>query len=314
MIARFFKQLVKQVLSHDIDDAAAMLAYYTVLSAFPMLVFVVTLGVLVIPEATLADGVQMATAQFPQAIHDLVAERVHAFASASTSWYAILGILIALWGASRGAVALMKALGRLHGKGETRSWVRRQLTAIGVTFAVAALVILALALLLVGPIVGHWIADRFGLGGVFDWSWTIARWVGAGLLVMLVWAIAYRFLPNTHAPFRIFTPGAAIGVALWLAISRLFQLYVSHWSSYDKTYGTLGGAIILLTWIWLSNMALLFGAEINDVLADLRAHDSKAAAQLAAETEPSHADTRTLTQDPKGRRSNPHAHAGAAAS
>jgi membrane protein len=100
-----------------------------------------------------------------------------------------------------------------------------------------------------------------------------------------VWAICYKFLPNTDAPFRIFTPGAALGVLLWLGISALFGLYLSHFNSYEATYGALGGAIIFLTWLWLSNVALLIGAEINDVIADIKAPTDAGAAQLADESE-----------------------------
>jgi len=95
-------------------------------------------------------------------------------------------------------------------------------------------------------------------------------------------------LPNTDAPFRVFTPGAIAGVALWLGLSYAFSLYLGHFNSYEATYGALGSAIIFLTWLWLSNIALLFGAEINDILADLRAHKSEAAAKLANPHEHSH--------------------------
>ncbi len=284
VVTRFFKQLAKQTLAHDIDDAAALLAYYTVLAAFPMIVFVVTLAAVVVPAQVLIDGAHMATQTLPYAVGQLVEDRVAALTKSNATGFAILGAVFALWGASRGAIALMKALNRLHDKQETRSWVRRQLTAIGCTLGVALLVVTSLALLVAGPAIGHWLSDRFGLGPTFDTGWTIGRWVGAGALVMMVWAVAYRFLPNTRAPFRIFTPGAFIGVLLWLGISRLFGFYLTHWGRYDVMYGAIGGAIILLTWIWLTNLSLLLGAEINDVLADFRAHRSPAAAQLAQET------------------------------
>ena len=96
------------------------------------------------------------------------------------------------------------------------------------------------------------------------------RWIGAAVLVMLVWAILYWALPDTHAPFRLFTPGAVVGVILWLGVTEVFGYYVQTFASYEKTYGALAAMIVFLTWLWLSNLMLLWGAQINDVLADVR--------------------------------------------
>lgn len=278
---RFVKQLGRAALDDGITDVAAMMAYYTLLALFPMLVFVITMALLVIDPQVIYDGVNMATEAMPPSVQGPVEEQVTSFVNTASAGFAIGSAALALWGASRGAAALGTALNAIFNKRETRGWLRRQGTAIAVTLGVALLVVIALGLLVVGPIVGHYVADRFGLGGAFDVAWGVARWLGAGVLVMIVWAVAYKFLPNTDAPFRIFTPGAIVGVLIWLGISALFGLYLRHFNSYDATYGALGGAIIFITWLWLSNIALLFGAEINDVLADWRRHKSEAAAQLA---------------------------------
>lgn len=278
---RFFQQLARELVADRIGNLGAMMAYYAVLALFPMLVFVVTLAMLVLDDATVQQGVAMATQTMPGSTRDLIATRVQSFMDNAGAGFAIGSAALALWGSSRGVVALSGALNAMFDKQETRPWWKRQATAIGVTLAVAILVVLALALLVVGPLVGHWVADRFGLGDAFDVAWGIIRWLGAGVLVMFVWAVLYKVLPNTEAPFRIFTPGAAIGVTMWLGVSYLFGLYLAHFDRYEVTYGALGTAIIFLTWLWLSNVALLFGAEINDVLADLRKHRSPAAAQLA---------------------------------
>ncbi len=282
VVWRFFKQLAAEIWADQIDDVAAMMTYYAILALFPMLVFVVTIGMLVLDHETIRQGVMMATDAMPQSTRELVAARVDEFVNSAHPGFAIGSALFALWGASRGAVAFGNALNAIMQKTETRSWVRRQLIGIGVTLAVALLMVIALGLLVVGPTIGHWVADRAGVSGdVFDLVWSIGRWVGAGLLVMFVWAMLYKVLPNTDAPLRIFTPGAFIGVLLWLGIGYLFGLYLSYWGSYEVTYGTFGTAIVFLTWMWLSNIALLVGAEINDVLADLRKHRSAAAATLA---------------------------------
>jgi membrane protein len=284
-VKRFFKELGHDFLDDNVQDVGAMMAYYAVLAVFPMIVFILSLALLVIPSDTVRQGLDMATATLPPSVRDVIATRVDALISASGAGFAILGATLALWGASRGAVSMEGALNTVFNKKETRSWIRRQIIAILVTLAVAVLAVIALGLLVVGPTLGHWAMDRFGLGPQFDLAWSIIRWVGAGVLVMIVWAICYKFLPNTDAPFRIFTPGAVLGVLLWLGISALFGLYLSHFNSYEATYGALGGAIIFLTWLWLSNVALLIGAEINDVIADIKAPTDAGAAQLADESE-----------------------------
>ncbi len=281
VVVRFFKQLAAELWADQIDDVAAMMTYYAILALFPMLVFVLTIGLLVLDHETIQQGVAMATEAMPGSTRALIAGRVEQFVESAHPGFAIGSAVFALWGASRGAVAMGGALNTILQKTETRSWVRRQLIGIGVTIGVAVMMVLALGLLVVGPTVGHWFADRSGLGEAFDVAWNIGRWVGAGLLVMFVWAMLYKTLPNTDAPLRVFTPGAFVGVLLWLGIGYLFSLYLSHWGSYETTYGAFGTVIIFLTWMWLSNIALLIGAEINDVLADLRKDRSAAAAQLA---------------------------------
>jgi membrane protein len=299
VVRRFFVHLYHELVNDSITDIGAMMAYYAILALFPMLVFVVTLALMVLPDDTVLQGLAMATQAMPPAPREVLTTQVTTLMKAAHTGFAIGSFAVALWGASRGASSLMGALNAMFNKRETRPWWRRQIIAIVVTLGVAIVIVLALGLLVVGPVAGHWLADRFGLTAAFDTAWGIGRWVGAGLLVMVVWAVAYRFLPNTSAPFRIFTPGAITGVLLWLGISYVFGLYLGYVQSYTTTYGALGGGIIFLTWLWLSNIALLFGAEINDVLADLRKHRSPAAAVLAAETHPTEPDAPAAALPPE---------------
>jgi membrane protein len=269
-VRRFVVQLFHELSNDNITDNGAMMAYYAILSLFPMLVFIVALALLILPEGDVLQGLAMATRAMPAATSELVTGQVTQLLKAAHTGFAIGGAGLALWGASRGVSSLMGALNAMFNERETRPWWKRQLIAIGVTLGVAGLAVTALLLLVVGPAAGHWLADRFGLGEAFDLAWSVGRWLGAGLLVMVVWAVMYKFLPNTRAPFRIFTTGSVVGVVLWLAISYGFGFYLSHFNNYTTTYGALGGAIIFLTWLWLSSMALLFGAEINDVICHLR--------------------------------------------
>jgi membrane protein len=269
-VKAFAGALYRAVVDDDITDAAAMLAYYAVMAIFPMLVFVATLALLVIPVSTLHQGLAMATEALPLGVRDLLTTRVDTLVEARHTGIAALTLAFALWGASRGAIGLQIALNNIHGKRDSRSWIRRQLIAIGLTLAIAVLAICALGLLVVGPFVTDYLARWIGGGDLFGLAWTVSRWVGAGLLVLIVWAMIYKFLPDTEDRFKLFTPGAIVGVLGWLGISALFGIYISHFNRYEATYGTLGGAIIFLLWLWLSGIALLFGAEVNDVLAARR--------------------------------------------
>src|SRR3569623_1357529 len=206
---RFVKNAASQFVDDNVMDAGAMMDYYAVMALFPMVIFVLSLALLFIPADTVRQGLAMVTETMPPSVRDTIADRVQQLISTSGAGFAVLGVAVALWSASRGAVSLMTALNTVYNKKETRSWIRRQLIAIAVTVAVAVIAVIALALLVAGPYVGGWLEARYGLGSLFDTAWNVGRWVGAGVLVMFVWAIAYKLLPNTDAPFRVFTPGAA---------------------------------------------------------------------------------------------------------
>jgi membrane protein len=269
-MVRFFRKLGLAVTRDAIDDVSAMIAYYTILALFPMLLFVVMLAMLVLPAETIAEGARFALQAAPSGTRALISEQVNALSEHAAAGFAFGTVAFALWGASRGASGLMLALNQLFKRTETRGWLHRQAIALALTVGLAVLVVLALGLLVAGPWLGSMAADYVGLESSLDRTWTVARWAGFGLLVMVVWALVYRFLPDTNVPFRIFTPGAAVGVALFLGISLLFGLYLDHFATYASIYGALGSAVMFLTWLWLSALAMLFGAEINEVLAEMR--------------------------------------------
>jgi membrane protein len=285
---RFARQLVRHFIDDNVLNAGAMMAYYAVLALFPMLLFAVGLAMFVLSPTMIEQGVHMASAAVPPAVRDPLVGRITAFVQQPHGTFAFIGALLAIWGARGGLTSLMQALDVVFHKQETRSWLHRQLIAILFAVGGAVVAVLALALLIVGPIVGHWVARHTDVGFDVTLALSIGCWVCAGLLMMVVWALLYKFLPDTDAPLRLFTPGAAIGVTLWLAASIGFGVYIGRFNHYEAAYGALGGAIIFLTWLWLSNIALIVGAEIDAVLAELRGHDRPAAAPRTAHSAQSH--------------------------
>ena len=263
----FLRKLGHAVSRDAIDDVGAMMAYYVILAMLPMLLFVVTLAVLVFPAPQIVGAADVVLAAAPSSVRSLITGQVDTLAHHARAGFAFGTVVFAVWGASRGASGLMLALNRLFGRTETRSWLRRQAIATVLTVGVAGLLVIAVGLVVIGPTIGHVVANQLGLGSFFDLGWSVFRWLGAGLLMMVVWALAYRFLPDTDVPFRIFTPGALVGVVLWLGISWLFELYLDRFAIHASVYGALGGAVIFLTWLWLSSVSMLFAAEINELRA-----------------------------------------------
>lgn len=270
IVHRFASRLVKAFLDDAVDDVAAMMTYYAIFALFPMLLFILSLTLLILPSAVVTDAVAMFGRALPPDIYRVVSDQIAAAQAATDGNVALLGGALALWGASRGTSALTFALDRVFGLTETRSFWRRQAIAIGVTAMVALMIVVALALLLLGPTIGHRLADRHDLGDAFDAAWGVSAWVGAGALMTLVWAFLYKTLPDHHQPLRLFTPGALIGVLLWVAVSRLMTYFVATFTDYEATYGVLATAVTFLLWLWLSNLALLTGAEIADVMGATR--------------------------------------------
>src|SRR6185312_8062918 len=153
-LTAFVRRLAKELIDDDISDIGAMMAFYAVLALFPMIVFVISVALLVIDPDTVRDGASFALRYAPTSARDVILTRVDSLIDASSGGVAIFGAVLALWGASRGANALMIALTLIHDKPESRSWIKRQVIAVGVTLGVAALIVTALGLLFVGPLVG----------------------------------------------------------------------------------------------------------------------------------------------------------------
>ncbi|MEZ4365212.1 MAG: YihY/virulence factor BrkB family protein [Kofleriaceae bacterium] len=251
------------IVDEGLDDLAAMMTYYAVLALFPMLVFVVTLALLLVPTETLQAGVAAISAPLPGGIRALLHDQVSRLAGQAGAGFAFGSALVALWGASRGASALGVTLDRIDGVETSRAWCRRQVRAITVTIGVAALLLTAILLMVFGPVMGRALARWLEVGAWFPVVWTVGRWLLAGATMMLVWAVIYRFLSSQPGPFRLITPGAIIGVLLWFAASWGLTFGLRIAGSFEATYGALAGVVVFLIWLWLSNLALLIGARID---------------------------------------------------
>jgi membrane protein len=270
-----FKRAFKRFRSDQVTDNAASLTYYSLLSLFPALLFCAAiLGVF--GQAALIDEAARYLEQAgapPDTVNAVTGALRSAQHQHGTAIVAlIVGLGLSLNGASGAFGAAGRALNKVFRVQEGRGFVRHKLNDLLWTLVVAALALVTFVLVFLGGGLASDVLGKIGLGDTAAAIWRLARWPAALVVTMTIYAIVYYAAPNVEVRrFRWITPGAVVGVALWILASIAFFVYVSNFSSYGATYGAFAGAVILLVWLWLTNVAFLFGAELNAVVDVRRA-------------------------------------------
>lgn len=249
-------------------DSAAALTYYGMLSLFPTMVVAVSLFALIGDPSTVTDFVSyLARNGADEQTRDAVeATMSNVVSTTGGTAGAALGIstLVALNGASGALGASGRALNRIHGIDDDRSFVRRKLTDIAITLALIALMLIVLVSLFLGGGLAEDLFGTIGLGSTAAAIWGWVRWPIAIATAIAAYGIVYAVAPDVQPRrFRWLTPGAIGGVAIWILASAGFGLYVQNFSSYGAAYGAAGAVIVLLLWLWISACAFLLGAELN---------------------------------------------------
>jgi len=259
------KRTFREFKEDDITDWAAALTYYAILSLFPgLLVLVSILGLL--GSSAIQPLIDNLGSVAPGPAKEIVTGVLTGLqeSSGTSGLLAIVGVLVALWSASNYVGAFIRASNAIYEVEEGRPFWKVRPLQLGVTLVMTLLLAAcALAVVITGPLAQK-AGDLIGVGSTAVTVWNIAKWPVIALIFMLMLALLYFAAPNVkHPRFRWISPGAITAVIVWVLASGAFAFYVANFGSYNKTYGTLGGVIIFLTWLWISNIAVLFGAELN---------------------------------------------------
>ena len=258
----------KSFLAHHMTDRAATLTYYAMMSLFPALLLGVTLLGLVGQQGLVTDatnylldhGVDPSTANVVRrALQNLVNT-----SGGALGVTLVISIALALNGASGAFGASGRALNVVYGAEERRGMVRRKLIDVAATLAVIVLFTVVLAAVFLGGEIAHDLFGKIGLGSTAASIWSYARWPVALVAATVAYGVVYGMAPDIEPrKVRWLTPGAVVGVVLWIALSLGFSIYIRNFSSYGAAYGAFGAAIVLLLWLYLSANAFLLGAELN---------------------------------------------------
>jgi membrane protein len=260
------KRTVKEFQQDNLTDWAAALTYYGVLALFPMLIALVSVLGLVGSQNSVTTlinslnsvGLSSIAKAIQGPFNDLVTHR-----SAAGVLF-VVGLAIALWSASSYIGAFMRASNAIYEVEEGRPfWKLRPLQVLITLVMVVLLSLVAIGLVITGPLTDA-VGNLLGLGHSATTAFSIIKWPVMIAIVMLMFAGLYYIAPNVRQPkFRWITPGGVVGVLIWIAASVLFGLYIAHFNSYNKTYGSLATVVTFLVWLWISNIAILFGAELD---------------------------------------------------
>jgi membrane protein len=262
------KRAFQKFQADAMSDYAAALTYYVMMSLFPALLVGISLLGLLGDQSLVTNAVGYARdngapAEVTDALRASLTSTVDG-AGGAVSFALVLGLVVAIYGASGAFGGVGRALNSVYGAEEGRGFIKHKLSDIGWTIVVIVLALISLFSVFLG---GGLAKDLFGTIGLGDTAveiWRFARWFVAIAAVMLIYAIAYTFAPDIETRrLRWITPGATAGVLIWILASAGFFFYVSNFGKYGATYGAFAGAVILLLWLYLSNIAFLFGAELN---------------------------------------------------
>ncbi len=266
------KRLAKEIQEDHLAAFAGNLTYKGLFALFPFLVFLLSLlGLFGAPDL-LRDLIDRAAGVLPQGAVDFLEGQLLGIAGSRAQGAftvgAIVSILLALWGVSGAFRSVMEAMNVMYEVEEARPFWKQLLISVFLSLGVAALLIVALVLVVFGPEIAGAIAGATSLGSVFQLVWNIVQWPVLIFLVVFAFALIYYYAPDVEQRFRWISPGSIVAVLMWLIFSLLFSIYVERSGSFNATYGSLAGIVILMLYIYYSSFIMLVGAQLNQVIEE----------------------------------------------
>jgi len=296
------RRTVREFSKDQCTDLAAALVYYSVLAIFPAAIALLSVvGLVGQADQTVTTLTSVLEDVGAGSVAETITPILQSLSTSSGAGFAfVAGLLAALWSASGYVSSFGRAMNRIYEIPEGRPfWKLRPLMLLLTLVAVVLAAAVALALVVSGP-VAQAVGDLIGLGGVAVTIWGIVKWPVMILAVALIVALLYYATPNVKQPkFRWISVGAVVAILTWVVASAAFGVYVANFASYNKTYGTLAGVVVFLLWLWITNLAMLFGAELDAELE--RARELQAGMPAAESIQLPPRDTTKIDKDEEKR-------------
>ena len=283
------KRLWIEIYESDLFTRAAALSFYFLLALFPLLLFLTALiGYFADSGTELRENLhRYLGGVMPRSASELIYNTISEINKGAGGGKLSFGLIVALLFASSGMGAVSETLNAAYGVKESRPWWKVRLIAIGLTIALALLILSALVLILYGGEIGESVSHRFGLSQVFTFAWTVFQWPIVLAFMLLAFALIYYFAPDLYSQtWRWITPGSVVGIGIWVLVSLGFRLYLRYLNTYSVIYGSLGAVIILLLWFYLTGAAILVGGKVNAEIENAAAQADAPDDELHVEKSP----------------------------
>lgn len=273
----FIDQLLYRFASHNVLWSGASLTYFLILSIFPFLIVLLNLlsYTSLVRERAILDLIHFLPLDIVAIIEGFLNDLSRSSSQELLSVAAFLGI----WTASSGVKAIIKAINLAYDYAENRHFLKLRGLSVLFTLALLLMITIVMISLILGPVLARTLFDRFGYGDSFTTLWNYLRYIIPLGYMILIFALLYKFSPNIgknlRIPMREVLPGAVFTTVAWVSLSLLLSYYVANFGKYAITYGSLGGVIVLLIWIYYSSVVIVLGGEINATLEDMRKNGLK---------------------------------------
>ncbi|WP_010278444.1 YihY/virulence factor BrkB family protein [Paenibacillus senegalensis] len=256
--------LYTRIQKDDISGMGAQITYYLVLSFFPFLIFIVSMIGFI--SMNLNEMLATVTGMLPLEAHEFIVGFIADLQTGSSSALLSFGMIATIWSASKGILAILKGLNRAFDIEETRPFWKARLLSYIFTVLLGFVILFCLILLIFGRVLAEQLFTYFLLPGYFESVWNYAQYLIPLTSMILVFIALYKILPNKPIPLKTSIPGALFATFSWIIVSLLFSVYVNNFGSYSNTYGSIGGIIVFLIWLYISSMIILLGGHINAML------------------------------------------------
>jgi len=259
---KYISYIIKKSNYIEINSKAAEISFYLLLFIFPFLIFTISI-VVYIPTFTLNKSILIIKNIIPESAFNITISIINSAMENKNLGFLISSFIFTLWTSSRLIRTLIRWMNKSYNVKETRSFIKVSIISFIFTLSILGVIFSSTILLVFGKIIGDFIFNLIGLDSIFIYIWNVLRYIVGIFTIIIIMINLYKYTPNKNLKIKDVIPGSIISTLVWLSISFFYSYYANNFSNYEVIYGSLGGVIILITWLYLSSWSILIGLEVN---------------------------------------------------